>query len=109
DLAGVESDTQVQGEVAEGGLGRLDDVAHGQGGPHGPGGVVVVAGGEAEHGQDGVADILLQGAAEAPDLGGQAAEGLVEQIPGRLGVEGGDQAGRVDQVGEEHGHDTGRG
>ena len=105
DLAGVEPDAQVQGQVAEGGLGRLDDVAHGQGGPHPPGGVVVVPGGEAEHGEDGVADVLLQGPAEAPDLGGQPPEGLVEQVAGGLGVERLDQPGRVDQVGEEHGHD----
>jgi hypothetical protein len=95
----------VQGEVAEGGLGRLDNVAHGQGGPHRPGGVVVVAGREAEHGEDGVADVLLQGAAEAADLGGQAPEGLGQEISGGLGVERLDQAGGVDQVGEQDGQD----
>ena len=105
DLAGVQPDAEAQGDVAEGGLGRLDDVAHGQRRPHRPGGVVVVPGGEAEHGQDGVADVLLQGPAEAADLGGQPPEGLVEQVAGRLRVERLDQAGRVDQVGEEHGHD----
>ena len=56
-----------------------------------------------EHGDDRVADELLQGPAAERDLGRHGVVEPVEHVPHLLGVERAGQRGRPHQVGEQHG------
>ena len=64
----------------------LERLLHLQRGPHGPLGVVLVGDRRAEQGHDGVADDLVDPAAEAGDVGGQPLEAAVDQVLDLLGV-----------------------
>ncbi len=59
---------------------------HGQRGPHGPLGVVLVGDRSAEEGDDGVADDLVDHPAEGGDVGRQPLEAAVDQALDLLGV-----------------------
>jgi hypothetical protein len=101
-LAGVQSDAQQRREVVRLGGQRARLVAQRQRGADRPGGIVAVSGRKAEHREDRVADVLLQGAAEAVDLRGESPEELVEAAARGLGVERLHQPRGIDQVGEQH-------
>ena len=75
---------------------------HAQGAAHRPFGVVLVGGGGAEHGHDAVADELVQGAAEAFDLGPQAGVVGAQQGADVLGVGLVGPGGEPHQVAEQH-------
>jgi hypothetical protein len=94
DLAGVDADRE--GQVAP-------DLPHGQPRRHRPLGVVVVGGGHAEHGQQRVAHVLVDGAAVVGDHRGQAPEGGVDRPGDGLGVGPLGQRGEAHHVGEQDG------
>ena len=100
DLPGGDADTEFHRLVPTRGVA-------GQGGLHfertqaGPQRVVVVCGRDAEHGQNRIADELLERAAEMDDRLAEEHEGAIDASPDLLGVEFIDQARVADQVGEE--------
>ena len=67
--------------------------------------VVLVRHRRAEDGHDGVADVLVDGAAVALDLAREHAEVRAQNDAQLCRVEGGAQRFGRRQVGEEHGHD----
>ena len=75
---------------------------HAQGAAHRPFGVVLVGGGGAEHGHGAVADELVQGAAQAFDLGPQAGVVGAQQGADVLGVGLVGAGGEAHQVAEQH-------
>src|SRR5207237_3441164 len=72
-------------------------------GAHGPLGVVLVRARDAERGHDGVAGELLHGAAVVLDAACDLLEEARHPPPHDLGVAGGAEPRRVDEVGEEDG------
>ena len=75
-------------------------------GPHGPLGVVLVGDGGAEQGDDGVAEQLVDAAAERLDVRHQALEARLDQALDALGVEVLGERGVADEVGEQHRDDA---
>ena len=74
---------------------------HAQRGPHGPLGVVLVGDRRTEQGDDGVADDLVDPAAEGVDVGHEPLEAVVDQVLHLLGVAGLGQRREADEVGEQ--------
>jgi hypothetical protein len=79
---------------------------HFKGAQTGPKGIVVVAQGCSEDGQDGIPRELLDRAAEVDDSLAQEAEGLVDARPDFLEVQLRYEARVPNQVGEECTHDA---
>ena len=116
DLAGVDADAALDPDapVALQLLVQLDERgAHVGRRADGAQGVVLVHDRDAEHGHDGVADELLDGAAVALDRLAHRVEVAGHDAPGRLGVEALAHRGRAGHVAEQHGdrlaHLAGRG
>src|SRR5206468_4979653 len=78
---------------------------HGQAGPDRSLGIVLVSGRDAEYRHDGVADVLLDGAAEAFDLLGHGSEEGLQDAAKVLRIEAGSELGGRREVGEQDGHD----
>ena len=81
-------------------------VAHGERGPNGALGVVLVRLRVAEDGEHGVAGVLLGRAAEALDLGVDQVEELPQELAEVLRVDQLAERGRAREVGEENGDDA---
>ncbi len=79
---------------------------HAQAGAHGALGVVLVGDRRAEEGEDGVADDLVDPAAEVGDVGGEPLEAAVDQVLDLLGVACLGEVGEPDEVGEQDGDDA---
>ena len=82
-----------------------DPVADGERGAHRALGVVLVRNRGTEHGHHGVADELLDRAAEALELVAQPRVIRPEQRAHLLGIHALGARGKADEVGEEDGHD----
>ena len=89
-------------------LGRVarQRVLHPQRGAHGPLGVVLVGDRRAEQGDDGVAEQLVDAAAEQLDVGHEALEARLHQALHPLGVEVLGERRVADEVGEQDGDDA---
>ena len=85
---------------------RREGLLHAEPGPNGALGVVLVGDRGAEEGEDGVADDLVDPAAEVGDVGGEPLEAAVDEVLDLLGVAGLGEVGEPDQVGEQHGDDA---
>ena len=84
---------------------EVERLLHPQGGPDGPLGVVLVGDRRAEQGDDGVADDLVDPAAEGIDVGDEPLEAAVDQVLDLLRVHRLGQRGVPDEVREEDRHD----
>ena len=100
-LAGVDADAHLDVDVEPIGP-RADRLLHPQRRPHGPLGVVLVAHRRAEQGDDGVADDLVDAAAERVDVVDEALEAPVDDALHLLGITALGQRGEADEVGEQH-------
>ena len=81
----------------------LQALPHGQRGAHRALGVVLVDPWHAENGHDGVASVLLDGAAKDLDLLAHLVEEGRQHGAQLLGVVPGGELGRPDEIGEQHG------
>ncbi len=108
DLAGVDTDAQLQRTVEVGLLGDEtgERVVHLQRRPDGPIGIILVGDRRAEQREDAVTEDFVDTAAEAGDVGDQALEAGVDQALHPLGVEVLGQCGVADQIGEHDRDDT---
>ena len=97
DLAGVDADPQREPAAEE----LLQPLLHPQGDLQRPLGVVLLGGGRAEHGDDRVADELLDRSPAERDLRLHRVVEAVEQIARVLRVERRAQLRRADEVGEQ--------
>ena len=79
---------------------------HAQRGAHGPLGVVLVGDRRAEQGDDGVAEQLVDAAAERLDVGDERLEARLDEPLDLLGVEVLGERRVADEVGEQHGDDA---
>ena len=105
-LAGVDPDAHLHRRcVAAGGGEQRQRLLHPQRRPHGPLGVVLVGDRGAEQRDDGVAEQLVDLAAEGLDVGHEPLEAAVDQALDPLRVEVLGQRGRADEVGEQDGDD----
>ena len=86
-LAGVDADPHLERRWPIVSAASAEGLLHAQGGPHGPLGVVLVGDRRAEQGDDGVAHDLVDLAAEAGDVLGQAVEAAVDEVLDLLRVE----------------------
>ena len=84
---------------------RASVVLHPQGGAHGTIGVVLVGDGRPEEGDDGVAENLVDAAAEGLDLAHEGLEVRLDEPGHGLGVEVLGERCVADEVGEQHGDD----
>ena len=107
-LAGVEADAHAGCGGSAPGLGDEagQRVLHPQRRAHGPLGVVLVGDRRAEQGDDGVAEQLVDAAAERLDVGDEALEARLDEALHPLGVEVLGERRVADEVGEEHGDDA---
>ena len=96
-LAGGHGDPQLRPATGPG-----EGVADGQGGPDGPLGVVLAGLGDPEGGHGDAADGVLDGAAEALDLGPDPVQVAVEHAGDVLGVAFPGLAERLVDLGEQH-------
>ena len=99
-LARVDPDPHADVD-AQLGRGQRERLLHPQGGAHGALSVVLVRGGRTEQRHDGVADDLVDAAAEGVDLGHEPPEAVVDQVLHLLRIPRLGQRGVPDQVREE--------
>ena len=97
DLAGIDADPQREPAAEE----LLQPLLHPQGDLQGALGVVLLCGGRAEHGDDSVADELLDRSAAERDLRFHRVVETLEQVACVLRVERRAQLRRADEVGEQ--------
>ena len=100
-LARVHADAHADVDVELGRV-RRQRLLHAQRGAHGALGVVLVGGGRAEEGDDGVADDLVHPPAEGVDVGHQPLEAPVDEVLHLLRVARLGERRVADQVREEH-------
>jgi hypothetical protein len=104
DLAGVDADAKVEVDaVGESLVDLLHRVLHAEGGPDRTFGIVLMGHGRAEQGHDVVADVLVDGAAEARHLLAQAPQRALHERLDRLGIHPLGHRRVAGQVGEQHG------
>ncbi len=100
-LARVDPDPHADRHVKLG-SGGVQGLLHAQRGSHGPLCVVFVSHRRTEQGHDGVADDLVDAAAEGLDVDHHLLEAGVDQVLHPLGIVGLRQRSEAHQVGEEH-------
>ena len=98
--------TRVVAGVASLGDEAGERLLHPQGGAHGAIGVVLVGDGRPEQGDDGVAEDLVDAAAEGLDLDDERLEVRLDEPGDGLRVEVLGECRVADEVGEQHGDDT---
>ena len=104
-LARVDGDPHLQVELGRGRIQLRDRVEDRQRGADGPLGIVAVSDRGAENGHDGIADVLLDRAAEGFDCSADPGEvGRLDRAD-VLGIEPLGSGGEPDQVDEEDRHD----
>ena len=101
-LAGVDGDTDLQLELRIVAVQLIDGSAHRKAGSDRALRIVAVSHGRAEHGHHGIADELLDDAAERLDLGANPGEVRRQDRPDVLRVEALCPRSETDEIGEEN-------
>ena len=104
-LAGVDADAHLDRRTPTSAPVGGQRLLHAQRGPHRPLGVVLVGDRRAEQGDDGVADDLVDLAAERGDVADEPLEAAVDQVLDLLGIGRLAERREADQIGEDHGGD----
>ena len=104
-LAGVDPDAHLD-LVADIGRHACDGLLHAQPGADRPLGVVLVGDRRTEQGDDGIADHLVDPAAEGLDVEGQPLEAAVDQCLDLLRIHLLGERGEADEIGEQDGGDA---